>query len=250
MSTFSRVSQRHFNRICNLRITYPKKKILLWDDDVSGAFRWSKYHPNLAASFAFIFAGVLYIHTGHVFGGNTSANNFEPIDHARCLLAKQLSSNKSLIKKHWSILKNIKFERERSFNTFSTAHSCSQNIGVIHNGVVDPTEHNMFVDDSLIAEIDDHMLQAMSASIEALFLVTGPDKPEIRRSNLSMDKFYQATCDPVKEQLGIIIDTNKMIVKMTPQKIIALKTELVHCHSQRKSFTLKQIATLLGTLDH
>ena len=86
----------------------------------------------------------------------------------------------------------------------------------------------MFVDDNLIAETDDNMLQAMAASIEALFLVTGPDKSKIKRSNLSMDKFYQATCAPVKEQLGIIIDTNKMIVRMTSQKITALKTELSH----------------------
>ena len=41
-----------------------------------------------------------------------------------------------------------------------------------------------------------------------------------------------------------------MIVKMTSQKITALKTELAHWYSQRKSFTLKQIDTLLGTLDH
>ena len=31
--------QRHFKRIWNLRITYPTKRILLWDDDVSGVFR-------------------------------------------------------------------------------------------------------------------------------------------------------------------------------------------------------------------
>ena len=108
----------------------------------------------------------------------------------------------------------------------------------------------MFVDNNLIAEIDEHMLQAMTASVEALFLVKGPDKLLIRRSNLSMDKFYQATCSPAKGQLGIIIDTNEMIVKMTPQKITALKTEPANQHSQRKSFTLKQIGTLLGTLDH
>ena len=37
----------------------------------------------------------------------------------------------------------------------------------------------------------------------------------------------------IKEQLGIIIDTNRMIVKMTSQKITALKTELAHWHSQQ-----------------
>ena len=36
---------------------------------------------------------------------------------------------------------------------------------------------------------------------------------------------------------------------MTSPKITTLKTEIAHWHSQRKLFTLKQIATLLGTLD-
>ena len=65
--------QRHLNRIWNLRISYPNKDILLWDGDVSGAFRWNKYHPDIASVFAFILFGTLYIPSSQCFGGNTSA---------------------------------------------------------------------------------------------------------------------------------------------------------------------------------
>ena len=59
----------------------------------------------------------------------------------------------------------------------------------------------------------------MAASIEALFLVTGPDQLKMRRSNLSMDKFYWETCNSVKEHLGVINDTNKMITTINPTEI-------------------------------
>ena len=61
---YSTAFQRHITRIWNLRISYPKKDILLWDDDVSGAFRYKKYHPDIASTFAFILSKTLYIPTG------------------------------------------------------------------------------------------------------------------------------------------------------------------------------------------
>ena len=38
---------KHLESIWNLRITYPNTDILLFDDDVKGAFRHSKYHPDI-----------------------------------------------------------------------------------------------------------------------------------------------------------------------------------------------------------
>ena len=87
------------------------------------------------------------------------------------------------------------------------------------DGEVEPTENNMFVDDNIIDEVKECILQAIAVSIEVLFLVTGPDQLKMKRSNPSMDKFYWATCASVKEQLGVINDTNKMITKMNPTKI-------------------------------
>ena len=57
--------------------------------------------------FAFILSRTLYIPTGQCFEGNTSAHNFEPLAHARMILATDLFNNKTLIKKHWHMLKHI-----------------------------------------------------------------------------------------------------------------------------------------------
>ena len=133
--------------------------------------------------------------SGQCFGGNTSAQNFEPLAHARILLATDLFNNKSLIKKHWHMLKHVKFVADiNKCLNLSQAHTYSKNHGAIRNGIYTNSEHHMSVDDNLIAEIHDHAMQAMAASIEALFLVLGLDMPTIRRSTLSMEKFYQSIC--------------------------------------------------------
>ena len=50
---FGQAFNKHLIRIWNLRITHPSEDILLWDDDVSGAYRLPKYHPDVAAAFSY-----------------------------------------------------------------------------------------------------------------------------------------------------------------------------------------------------
>ena len=79
---------RHLESIWNLRITYPTQDILLFDDDVKGAFRHTKYHPDVASAFSFIIENLLYIPLGSTFGSVTSPSDFEPIARARIHLAE------------------------------------------------------------------------------------------------------------------------------------------------------------------
>ena len=130
----------------------------------------------------------------------------------------------------------------------SQAQSCSKNHGAINNGIHTNSEHHMFVDDNLIAEIHDHVMQAMAASIEALFLVLGPDMHTIHRSNLSMKKFYQSICSYKKSQLGLSINTRTMIVSLPTEKFNEITALLKNWHSNRKTFIIKEAATLLGKL--
>ena len=98
--SYSTTFQRHITRIWNLRMSYPNKYILLWNDDVSGSFWYNKHHPNISYAFVFIFNKTLYIPTGQYFGGNISAQHLELLAHARMLLATDLFNIKSLIKNH------------------------------------------------------------------------------------------------------------------------------------------------------
>ena len=64
--------------------------------------------------FAFILSRYLYILTSQCFGGNTSAEHFEPLAHAKMLLATDLFNNKTLIKKHWHMLKYVQFVADKN----------------------------------------------------------------------------------------------------------------------------------------
>ena len=45
--TFSHAEMGFMIWLYNLRITYPREELYIADDDISGAFRLCKYHPNL-----------------------------------------------------------------------------------------------------------------------------------------------------------------------------------------------------------
>ena len=75
--------QRFLVYVYNQKITHTNEDILLYSDDVSGAFSWSRLNPFIAAAFSFLFYGTLYVPAGLVFGGNTSAQNFEPVAKSR-----------------------------------------------------------------------------------------------------------------------------------------------------------------------
>eukprot|EP00957_Ditylum_brightwellii_P046106 3497780-Ditylum_brightwellii.AAC.1 len=70
------------------------------------------------------------------------------------------------------------------------------------NGNPVPTPHNMYVDDNLVADIRPRMKQAMSASIEALFLCMGYPEPHRRRNAVCKEKYLAAQCAYEKKQLG------------------------------------------------
>jgi hypothetical protein len=59
------------------------------------------------------------------------------------------------------------------------------------NGKRLPSEHNMFVDENLIAEIWPIMKLAMAASIKSLLLILGYDKTVKRQFALSLNKYFK-----------------------------------------------------------
>ena len=45
--TYGTTFERHLTRVWNSRISYPNEDLLLMDDDVKGAFRHTKYYPDI-----------------------------------------------------------------------------------------------------------------------------------------------------------------------------------------------------------
>jgi len=250
--TFGQALPKHLIRIWNLRISYPEKDILLWDDDATGAFRQCKLHPDIAQVFSFIIEQLLFVPCGNTFGSNTSPANWEPVRRAREALAQKLFSDSSLIAKHKEYIARVMFCPPPSASVvFTQAFPDSIHTGVRQaDGTPVNTPHNMYVDDNLIAEIPARMKQAMAASIEALFILMGFPEPQKRRIAICMEKFIAAMCSYEKQQLGIRLNTRAMVVGMMPNKLAALEKELLHWHRKRKSFNIRQVATLTGEIQH
>ena len=242
----------HLSRIYDMRITHPTEELLLYSDDVSGAFRWPRLNPYIATSMAFALFDSVHLPVGQVFGNNCSAQNFEPIAKARKKLVELLFNDDTLIEKHKEILNYVKFsEKPSSTTTFVQAKPCKlrQALRDKCGNLLNPKMF-MFVDDSLMVEIFSRILRLLAASIESLFQIMGEDMPSIRRSNLSMDKYYDIICSYLQIQLGVLINTRTMTVCMTPEKQKNLINELRSWHSARKSFVIREAGTLLGQLNN
>ena len=94
------------------------------------------------------------------------------------------------------------------------------------------------------------MKLSMAASAEGLFQVMGFDMPEIRRSNLSMDKYYEIVCSYVQTILGLEVNTRDMIVTLPREKKEDILAILRHWYSERRSFVIKEVSSLLGKLNY
>ena len=190
--------------------------------------------------------------TGQTFGSNTSPSNWEPIARARMHLAQWLFHDTTLLEKHSNYTDRVQYGPEPDHETlFVQAIADVLNQGVLddHGNPV-PTEHHMFVDDNLIAEIKSRMKQAQAASIESLFILLGRPEPEFRKVAVCMEKFVQSLCSHERVQLGLLVNTRKMTVSLPPDKVAKLIRELKHWHSGRRSFNVLQAARLVGLLQH
>ena len=125
----------------------------------------------------------------------------------------------------------------------------------MHQGITRPDESQkarpfiMFVDDNLMVDTPYRIKQCMAASLETLFRVMDFDCPSLRRSNISMDKYFQLTVSHYQTQLGLDVDTRKMIVSLLDSKKTPLINLLSHWHTHRKSFVIKEASSLLGKLN-
>eukprot|EP00957_Ditylum_brightwellii_P096683 7363723-Ditylum_brightwellii.AAC.1 len=126
----------------------------------------------------------MFIPCGQTFGNNTSPSNLEPIRQAREILARWLFTDTFLVEKHNDYTERVQFGPEPDSHTkFTQAIADLSNKGVIdEEGNPVPTPHNMYVDDDLIADLKSKIIQVMSASIEALFILMGYPEPERRKS--------------------------------------------------------------------
>ena len=92
--------------------------------------------------------------------------------------------------------------------------------------------------------------KCMAASLESPFQIMGSDRPSIRHSNVSIEKYSKLIVSHYQTQLCVDIDTRNILVTLPETKRTPLLTLLRHWHSHRKIFVIKEASSLLGKLNH
>jgi hypothetical protein len=215
----------------NLRITYPHLEILVFDDDVTGAFRQPKYHPNVISAKAFIIGKYLFVPTGLTFGDKPSPPSFEPLARARMALSREYSKGLHAIPEFSEYLDRVRFDPPPPPGfKFAQARPDRFNPGITMptDGTRPPTEYNMYVDDNLYAAASpDDMRWAMRCSIAGLIGVLGDNEPDLRPSQPDTEKFFKTPVSYMRRQLGYITNTRTMTVSIPEDKRQELLTTLI-----------------------
>jgi hypothetical protein len=247
---------RHLIRLYNLRISYPMETIYLFDDDITSAFRHVKYNFFVAGAFCAMVNHLLLIQCAQTFGSTSSPSNYETLALCRAFLSTTFSSESyaHLIEKHKSYLELVRWAASTDTSTSRITATCIQDIlnkGVFVDGSPVNTPQYPFVDDTLYADLKRRILQAIAASIEACFIIFGTRDDRLRPCPLSVEKFSLLRCSPIRQQLGLVLNTNTMCLCIPSSKLEKLQQLLSSkFHPNRKQITVLEGATLLGNLDH
>jgi len=252
---YGSVFMQHLVRIYNLRISYPSSTIFLFDDDISSAFRHVKYNPFVAGAFSFIANDTLLIPTAQTFGSNTSPANYEPLARARAWLSTTFSSPaySHLISKHKDILDTMVIDSSRHTLPSRITTVCVADImnqGVLVDGEPVNTPHYSYVDDTPMADILPRITQAAAASLESCFEIYGVRADHLRPCPISLPKYLEHLCSPIRRQLGITINTNTMCLTLPSEKLSYLVDLLRSFHPDRREVPILECAKLLGYLAH
>src|SRR6056300_235796 len=237
--------------IYNMRITFPFLEIYLGDDDVSGAFRHSKFNPNVVGMHTFMLFGFLFLATGLTFGGVPHPANWEVFALTRMTLARYFWGLDDIVSRALPFLPKITFApppTPEDIRAFTPADRDSLNQGVLHpDGSRKPPLFRHHVDDCIYADIQATMIQTVSASVIALYTVLGyPNAAKGIRDCVSWEKF-QSTFTHRRHTLGWDIDSRRLTVGLPHKKKLSLLARL-QTTLESPRLTIRELAVLLGHL--
>ena len=236
----------------NLRITYPSKELYLVDVDVSGAFRWLKYDPEVVGMHTSIQCGIGVFNTGGTFGDCTTPGNWYIFADVRKELAKWLwLHQQDIIQLADEYLPELTIDPEPSEETvasFAPAEPDSVNVGVLNpDGTRKSPQFDHHVDDCVFCDTGELIIRATAASVYSLYKTITFPQPEVLNP-LSLPKL-DTTFNNLRKCLGRMYDTRNLTVFMCDYK---RKQFLVHIDNwlAMTSLTLREVCTIVGMLEH
>ena len=251
---FADALDKYFFWLYNLRITYPDEEIYLGDDDVSGAFRHQKYHPNLVGMHTCVLSGYMSVSTGLTFGDTTSPANFDPIAETRKALAKYLWKQPDTVAQAAVYLPRL--ELANPMTPTEIADIVPAQADLLNQGVLDsatgqrlPPQFDHHVDDDIYADVASFMPLTVSSSALALWQVLGFPNPLHGPNVLSQEKF-DGRYTHQRKTLGYWVDSRRMEVAALPAKRALVADSLREWCTCRTHFTLRDISSIHGSLEN
>lgn len=204
----------------NLRILYPTDDIVVHANDIKSCFCQIKHHPDVAGAFSYILADHLFFQVGLTFGADFSPANWKAVRRVQSALAERLFSDTSLVAKHCVVLDKIKWCR--SLDSCHKRHQGRPESCVLDDlGNPVATPLGIYVDDNIYLDVSDtrRFKQAITASIEAIFILLGESNTALRQDPISWEKLHELLVAPNNRILGLVLDLCSMTIGMPPEFI-------------------------------
>lgn len=246
--SYSHVVQDQLEWAYLLRLSRPSEPLYMGIDDVSGAFKHCRLHPDVVGAYGcFTATGLLFaMSLVSIFGKIDAPSEYMLLGDARAALAEFLiSPDGAPYLADW-------FPREAA-PIHLRSHDNPQEplVTVEADSRFQPldrlpvTPMRPFVDDTGVIDIASRVITAQQASILALHLLIppSPDRPEV----IALEKLHHP-CETA-DYLGFHWDLRRMTLAIQQPKRIAFQAYLTSTfHSHRKTFTLREAAQVLGTV--
>ena len=133
---------------------------------------------------------------------------------------------------------------------FVQAESFSKNRGMQNEDDTEqPSPHDIYVDDNLMANIRHRMSQTLAAVVEAMVVIMSLPKLALCPCAIALDKWLLLEVHVVQILLGLLWNTRDVTVSITPE----FRIETVHLiqytwHDGRESFEIRKLELLVGKL--
>ncbi len=226
---FGHVKSQIYMDIYNARISYPTATILLSLADVKAFFQYPRIHTDLTGAFDFIADKLYNLATAMLFGLTASTSSWEAFRQAIEALTKVFANRPDLAIRHKIFIDMLKWEKIDPSTKLTPTFSCTINRGItddVGNRIDLPA--CIYVDSALMLALDvNHMKMVLAATIKAIFVVMGKSNVAVRQCPLAMDKSLELVIVPKQTMLGLIINTNRLIVAI-PAKYLQEGLDLLN----------------------
>ncbi|GKY92329.1 hypothetical protein MPSEU_000204000 [Mayamaea pseudoterrestris] len=206
---YGTVLRRLLKAIYNMRLDHPTEEIYFAADDISAAFRWVKYHPDIGPAFASVLCQYLVIPVGMIFGARNAPSFYMILAELRGLIASVLDVGDTRTELSDSIVLSAAPTADIC-QTFTPAVRDKYNTGM--TDLLGPDRRfapASFVDDQAVPGTAATILAAIRNSVVAAQLVFGQPNPEFRTPCINPRKWKVSVTFHLR-YIGFDWDTRKL----------------------------------------